>query len=103
LATCRGLLTGAGFESPAEAMYLNKKVFVIPIEGQYEQLCNACSLQDFGIESASFQDINLLNMLQKWVNKCSNIEVNYPDLTQEILEKILFNQSSFKINSQTAG
>jgi uncharacterized protein (TIGR00661 family) len=103
LATCKGLLTGAGFESPAEAMYLNKKVFVIPIEGQYEQLCNARSLQDFGIESASFQDINLLKMLQKWVNQSSNIDVNYPDLTQEILEKILFNQSSFKINSQTAG
>jgi uncharacterized protein (TIGR00661 family) len=43
-----GIITGAGFETPAEALYLGKKLMVIPIKGQYEQLCNAEALKSFG-------------------------------------------------------
>ncbi len=45
---CAGIITNAGFETPAEAMYLNKKLLVIPIGGQYEQKCNAAALQYLG-------------------------------------------------------
>lgn len=45
---CAGLITNAGFETPAEAMYLNKKLLVVPIGGQYEQKCNAAALQQLG-------------------------------------------------------
>jgi uncharacterized protein (TIGR00661 family) len=38
---CSGVITGGGFETVAEALYLNKRVLTIPIEGQYEQECNA--------------------------------------------------------------
>jgi uncharacterized protein (TIGR00661 family) len=41
MAKCRGLVTTAGFESICEAMYLGKPVMMIPVEGQYEQACNA--------------------------------------------------------------
>ena len=41
---CHGIITGAGFETPAEALYLGKKLMVIPIKGQYEQYCNAAAL-----------------------------------------------------------
>ncbi len=37
LASCAGLLTGGGFEGPAEALFLQKKVMMIPMKGQYEQ------------------------------------------------------------------
>ena len=49
LDTCRGVLTSGGFETCAEAMYLNKKLMVVPIQNQYEQLCNAAALQRMGI------------------------------------------------------
>lgn len=39
-----GIITGAGFETPAEALYMGKKLLCIPISGQYEQLCNAAAL-----------------------------------------------------------
>lgn len=45
---CAGIITNAGFETPAEAMYLNKKLLVIPIGGQYEQKCNAAAMQQLG-------------------------------------------------------
>lgn len=46
---CEGIITGAGFETPAEALYMNKKLMCIPIAGQYEQLCNAAALKDFNV------------------------------------------------------
>jgi uncharacterized protein (TIGR00661 family) len=41
MARCRGFVSTAGFESIAEALYLGKPVQVVPVEGHYEQLCNA--------------------------------------------------------------
>lgn len=38
---CKGLISTAGFESICEAMYLQKPVLMIPVNGQYEQACNA--------------------------------------------------------------
>jgi uncharacterized protein (TIGR00661 family) len=49
LVNCKAIITGAGFETPAEAMYLGKKLMVIPIKGQYEQYCNAAALKKMGI------------------------------------------------------
>lgn len=44
----QGIITGGGFETPAEALYLKKKIISIPIKGQYEQECNAEALKEFG-------------------------------------------------------
>ena len=41
LASCKGYITTAGFESVCEAMYLEKPVMMVPVEGHYEQACNA--------------------------------------------------------------
>ena len=41
MAACKGLACTAGFESVCEAMYLGKPVMVVPVQGQYEQACNA--------------------------------------------------------------
>jgi uncharacterized protein (TIGR00661 family) len=49
LTNCEGIITGAGFETPAEALYLGKKLLCLPIKGQYEQLCNAAALKNFGV------------------------------------------------------
>lgn len=41
MARCRGLVCTAGFESVSEAMYLGKPVLMVPVEGHFEQRCNA--------------------------------------------------------------
>ena len=49
MATSEGVLCGAGFETPAEALFMKKKLMVIPMKGQYEQQCNAAALKEMGV------------------------------------------------------
>lgn len=51
-----GVVTSAGFETCAETMYLGKKLLVIPIRNQYEQLCNAAALNKLGVHVISKLD-----------------------------------------------
>ena len=41
MANAKGVVTTAGFESVCEAMYMGKPVFMVPVEGHYEQYCNS--------------------------------------------------------------
>ncbi|PZP43893.1 MAG: glycosyl transferase [Pseudopedobacter saltans] len=61
-----GVITGAGFETPAEVLYLGKKLICLPIKNQYEQLCNAEALKSFHIPI--LKDINRIDkdIFQNW-------------------------------------
>ena len=48
MANSLGVICGAGFETPAEAIYLKKKLLVIPMKNQFEQKCNAFALKELG-------------------------------------------------------
>ena len=67
LITCRAILTGAGFETPAEALYLGKKLMVIPIRGQYEQACNAAALQKMGVPVLKALDAGFAGVFAPWM------------------------------------
>lgn len=56
MARCRGFVSTAGFESAAEAMYLGTPVQVVPVEGHFEQRCNAVDAvrAGAGIRTARF-------------------------------------------------
>lgn len=45
LAKVEGVICGAGFELPSEALFLGKKLLVQPLQGQFEQMANAKALQ----------------------------------------------------------
>ena len=61
MSRCSGLVCTAGFESVSEALFLGKPVLAVPVEGHYEQLCNAYEIERMGcgIRSDTF-DMNLL-------------------------------------------
>lgn len=84
LITCEGLFTGAGFEAPSEAIYLGKKLFVIPIKGQYEQMCNAAALEKVGIRVAYKLNYQTLLQLTDWVCGDERAELEFPDQTDKI-------------------
>jgi uncharacterized protein (TIGR00661 family) len=69
LITCKAILTGAGFETPAEALYLGKKLLVIPIRGQYEQFCNAAALQKMGVPVLKGLDANFAGFFRNWMEQ----------------------------------
>ncbi len=89
LISCTGILCGAGFETPAEAMFLNKKLIVVPMKGQYEQQCNAAALQKMGIKVLMSLKLKHLEKIKSWVKSSDIISVNYPNNTEEIINNIL--------------
>lgn len=84
-----GLLCGAGFESPAEALFLGKKLLVIPMKGQYEQACNAAALQQLGIQVIPELNDVYFSQIKNWVEGREKVRFNYPDQTKALIKKAL--------------
>ncbi|MBM1107352.1 glycosyl transferase [Aurantibacter crassamenti] len=89
MANSTGVLCGAGFESPAEALHMRKKLMVIPMKGQYEQQCNAAALKEMGVPVIKSLKLKHLDKLQSWVDSDTRIEVDYPDETEQIINRVL--------------
>lgn len=89
MASCRGVLCGAGFETPAEALFLGKKLMVIPMKNQYEQQCNAAALEQMGVASLRSLKRKHTTAISEWVKNGIAIRVQYPDQNKAILRSIL--------------
>jgi uncharacterized protein (TIGR00661 family) len=89
MATSKGILCGAGFETPAEALFMRKKLMVIPMKGQYEQQCNAEALKDMGVPVIKTLKKKHLKTIIKWLDSDTIVEVNYPDNTEKIIDLLL--------------
>ncbi|WP_461450764.1 glycosyltransferase family protein [Mucilaginibacter sp.] len=89
MASCKGLLTGGGFEGPAEALFLQKKVLMIPMTGQYEQRCNALSASKLGVPVVNEIDGHFNGHLTSWLNDDKKIQVNFPNETAQIVDDMV--------------
>lgn len=85
----RGLICGAGFEAPSEAISLRKELMVIPMRGQYEQQCNAEALRRIGVSVVSRIDRTFTFHLESWLDKAEPIHFDLPDPTPEVMEQVL--------------
>lgn len=83
-----GVITGAGFETPAEALYLNKKLLVIPLKGQYEQLCNAEALKEFNVFVSNGLDHNFSQVFQNWIEFNNQLSISTYYTTASIIESV---------------
>ena len=101
LTTCEGVLCGAGFETPAEALFLRKKLMVIPMKNQYEQQCNALALKEIGVPVIKKLSKKNLLKIAKWIKSDKKVTVNYPDITEDILDTILLPYINNSLVSQT--
>lgn len=84
-----GLVTAGGFESPAEAIYLRKKVLAVPMHNQYEQLCNAEAMKDIGVTVVKQIDDQFSGRLQSWITFGMPPRASYPDVTGQIIEQLM--------------
>ena len=89
ITTCEGVLCGAGFETPSEALFLRKKLMVIPMKNQFEQQCNAAALEKMGVPVIKSLEKKRLKKIAKWIHSEPSYNMNYPDITEDILESIL--------------
>jgi len=87
--SCTGILCGAGFETPAEALYLKKKLLVIPMKGQYEQQCNAAALATLNVPVLKSLKAKHLDKIKSWTREKQSVPVFFPDITEEILNRVI--------------
>ena len=88
--TCSGVICNAGFQTSSEVIYLGKRLLVVPIEGQYEQLCNVAALKKIGINSISRLDNNSLHIIRHWMNS-QPIQIKFQNNLEDILASKLNN------------
>lgn len=88
LINCTGIITGAGFETPAEALHLGKKILVTPIRGQYEQCCNAAALQQMGVSCLPKIGSNFTEHFHQWIGSPDPARIDYGNVIPGCLEYI---------------
>ncbi|HYJ37875.1 MAG TPA: glycosyltransferase family protein, partial [Chitinophagaceae bacterium] len=93
---CHAIISGAGFETPAEALYLGKKMMIMPIKGQYEQRCNAAALEQLGIRSIYQLDGNFKKTFADWINDSKAITLNYEFSTGEIISHLMHTANHYQ-------
>ena len=87
--SCEGIVCGAGFETPAEALQMGKKVLVIPMKHQYEQHCNAAGAQELGVPVIKSLKKKHSYKVENWLNEKNNLQINFPDETDKIIDLVL--------------
>lgn len=96
--TCEGIVCGAGFETPAEAIQMGKKLLVIPMKHQYEQHCNAAAVQELGIAVIKSLKTKHQHKVENWLNNKQVLQINFPDETEKIIDFVLAQALSKKIS-----
>jgi uncharacterized protein (TIGR00661 family) len=89
MASSRGVLCGAGFETPAEALYLKKKLLVVPMKKQYEQHYNAAALRQLGIPVMKKIKKKNLWKIEEWLDSKTIVDVNYGDVAETAVNKAI--------------
>ncbi len=67
LASCEGIICNSGFTTPTEAMFMHKKLMVIPMD-QYEQKCNAVALKRLGVPVLKKFNRAHLSTIKEWID-----------------------------------
>jgi uncharacterized protein (TIGR00661 family) len=86
---CSGLITGGGFETPAEALHLGKKLMAIPIRGQYEQQCNAEALRRMGIVCLSAIGDDFPIQFYNWMRNAPIVKKDYSRTIPQCMNRIV--------------
>lgn len=89
MASGSGVLCAAGFGTTTEALFMRKKLCVIPMKGQFEQQCNAVALAEMGAKVLPSLKRKHLPALKAWLAEESKIRVNYPDNADMLVSRIL--------------
>lgn len=91
LASSEGVICNAGFGTCSEALFLKKKLLVIPMKTQFEQHCNAAMLEEMGVSVIKKLGKKHVPKIEFWIAEGKAVEVDYPDQTAEIVKAIVQN------------
>lgn len=92
---CKLIITGAGFETPAEALYLSKRLLCIPIKSHYEQLCNSVALNKMGVTVLNDIDEMQIELIQNEFEQYrTDVKMLDTPSTEEISRQALYKWES---------
>ena len=94
--SCAGIICGAGFETPAEALQMGKKLLIVPMKHQYEQHCNAASANELGVPVIKNLKKKHLHKVEKWLNQNEALTINFADETEQIIDQLFQMAASYK-------
>jgi len=94
LVACNGLLTNAGFQLPAEAIYLGKKILCKPLLGQPEQEHNAKILKK--LQHATVCSKFTKENIELWIRNGKQKKELYNDPIELMIEIIENPKKDFK-------
>jgi uncharacterized protein (TIGR00661 family) len=94
--SCEGVLCNAGFGTTSEALFLKKKLLVIPMKKHCEQHCNAEMLQSMGVPVIKSLKAKHYPKITEWIESKEIVAVHYPDVTEKIVDNILNNYTTLK-------
>jgi uncharacterized protein (TIGR00661 family) len=97
MAASAGVLCGAGFETPAEALFLGKKLLVIPMKNQYEQQLNAAALDQMGVPVIKSLKPKYDSVIKDWLQNGKPIPVDYQNNTQDIVDMVIAKHSAIPL------
>lgn len=83
---CSGVITAAGFQTVSEALYLGKKLFVVPIKKQSEQLSNAKVLSEMGVTTSTELKAD---EIAEWLIRPNTVQVKFDDDMPNMINAIL--------------
>lgn len=89
LESCDALISGGGFEAPAEALFLGKRLMVIPMRDQFEQKCNAEALKPFGIPVLESVEEDFAQRIRAWHDSSTAVRLPFPDHAAEIIAHVV--------------
>ncbi|HEU5146506.1 MAG TPA: glycosyltransferase family protein [Chryseosolibacter sp.] len=89
MTSATGVLCGAGFETPAEALYLRKKLLVVPMKRQYEQHYNAAALKKMGVPVMKKMKKKFAGKIAEWIDSSNIVDVQYTDVAPEAVGRAL--------------
>lgn len=87
--TATGVLCGAGFETPAEVLHLNKKLMVVPMKSQYEQHCNAAALKKLGVPVLKKVKKKSIPKIERWLEEGKPLNISFADIAGKAVEKAI--------------
>lgn len=93
MASAKGVFCNAGFGTASEALFLKKKLLVVPMKKQLEQFCNAEMLHSMGVPVIKKFNSKSIPFIEDWISNDTIVKVDYPDNAEKIIDLIVENHA----------
>ncbi len=94
ITSSEGILTAAGFGTTTEALYMGKRLLVIPQKHQYEQACNAVALRQMGVRVVKSLKKKHAPKIQTWVDEGVAVQKDYTNVCPEVINAIEYHHNN---------